>query len=106
MFNIAHIQGDKGQITVEVLGYENPTATDPDDANWLEAILKLKAGPFSGSLKLAMTTIELESTKPEWIVLTSRIRRVGTDTHMSSTTLYLTEIPPETTAPGTIIHPH
>jgi hypothetical protein len=59
MSEIAQIQGDNGQIGFEILGYENNQAQTTEDANWLRAVLHIKAGPFSGSVKMALTTSEL-----------------------------------------------
>ncbi len=55
MGNIS-ITGEGGRITIEVLAYENPSAANQDDANWLATKLAVEAGPFSGSFKVAFTT--------------------------------------------------
>ena len=60
MGNTALLQGDKGQIKLEVIDYENRQPKTIEDANWLRAILHIEAGPFSGSVNLALTTGELE----------------------------------------------
>ena len=61
MSNSVAIPGDNGHLKLEIVGYENPHSKDFDDANWLEARLEVKAEPFRGAIKLALTTDELES---------------------------------------------
>jgi hypothetical protein len=61
MDNVVIMKGDKGQLDIEILKYENPNARTIDDANWLLGRLSINAGPFSGSIALSMTTNELES---------------------------------------------
>jgi hypothetical protein len=58
--NVAVLSGDKGQIRLEIIDYENRQAKTIEDANWLRASLHIDAGPFSGSITLGLTTIELE----------------------------------------------
>lgn len=53
------IAGEQGSLTIEVHGYERPSAKDPDDANWLRCDLTIKAGPFTGAFKCALTTYDL-----------------------------------------------
>jgi hypothetical protein len=60
MSNTMIIQGDKGRVRLEVIKYENMLAKSIDDANWLQAKLDVMAGPFSGSITLALTSNELE----------------------------------------------
>jgi len=50
------IAGDGGSISIEVLGYENASASDDSDANWLISRIAVVAGPFSGQLSVALTT--------------------------------------------------
>jgi hypothetical protein len=59
MQNQISIFGSQGRIVIEVLGYENPSAKNEDDANWLATSLRVEAGPFSGSFRLAFTTHDL-----------------------------------------------
>lgn len=59
MSNVVAFIGDGGKAEIEVRGYENPRAVDPDDANWLRASLNLEAGPFKGAFDLTMTTHDL-----------------------------------------------
>jgi hypothetical protein len=53
------IAGHAGKIVLDVFGYENPTASDYDDANWLDAKLTADVGPFSGTFAIALRTTEL-----------------------------------------------
>src|SRR6516162_7258755 len=55
------IGGDGAKINFCVLGYENPSAQNTEDANWLEASLQITAGPFIGSINFSLTTHELIS---------------------------------------------
>jgi hypothetical protein len=61
MANIVLIRGDKGQVKLEILGYENTQASTIDDSNWLRARIDVVAGPFSGSIVAGLTTVELDS---------------------------------------------
>lgn len=55
MINVP-IEGSGGSISIEVLGYENPTASNDSDANWLRSRIRIAAGPFSGETDAALTT--------------------------------------------------
>ncbi|MES2222942.1 MAG: hypothetical protein V4587_18475 [Acidobacteriota bacterium] len=59
MTNTVLIRGDTGRISLEILGYENPMAKDISDLNWLRVKLDVVAGPFQGSVRVAVTTYEL-----------------------------------------------
>jgi len=48
-------------ITVELLAYENRVPENENDANWLDSVVKIRAGPFSGAFKAALTTYDLAS---------------------------------------------
>jgi hypothetical protein len=61
MENHISVGGEQGRIAIEVLAYENPSAANQDDANWLATKLSVEAGPFSGSFKVAFTTHDLIS---------------------------------------------
>lgn len=61
MGNTAVIRGDKGQIELEILDYENAQVTDIFDSNWLRARIDVVAGPFSGAIMAGLTTVELDS---------------------------------------------
>jgi hypothetical protein len=50
--------GEQGSLVMEVYGYERPTATNKDDANWLRCALTMKAGPFAGTFDVAFTTYD------------------------------------------------
>lgn len=55
MINIS-IEGNGGSISIEVFGYENATASNDSDANWLRSRIRVAAGPFSGETDAALTT--------------------------------------------------
>lgn len=59
MNNIASIAGQDGKLIVEVLGYENPQASNVDDANWLAVLLSAVVGPFAGKFRVAFTAYDL-----------------------------------------------
>jgi hypothetical protein len=59
MSEAALLKGDNGGIKIEILGYENPNATNVDDSNWLPARLEATGGPFSSSIEIAITAAEL-----------------------------------------------
>lgn len=54
------IKGHKGQIALDVKGYENPHASDPEDRKWLRATLEVHGGPFYGSIAIGLTIVEIE----------------------------------------------
>lgn len=53
------IGGHAGTIVLEIVGYENPTASNYDDANWLDAKLTAEIGPFAGTFAISLRTAEL-----------------------------------------------
>ena len=59
MSDAVSIVGQGGKIVIEVFGYENPSASNVDDANWLSSRLSVEVGPFVGSFKAALTTYDL-----------------------------------------------
>jgi len=54
--NIMYIKGSGGSISVHIVGYENPRASDTDDANWLISDIEIIAGPFSGKYRASLAT--------------------------------------------------
>src|SRR5262245_44231573 len=56
MSQAIEIAGHGGKVTIVVLGYENPSAQDSLDANWLTCNLQVTAGPFTGGVDAAFTT--------------------------------------------------
>ena len=44
---------------IDVSGFERPSADNEADANWLASFLTVKAGPFSGTMRVAFTTHDL-----------------------------------------------
>jgi hypothetical protein len=59
MSDAVSIVGQGGKIVIEVFGYENPSASNVDDANWLSSRFSVEVGPFAGSFKAALTTYDL-----------------------------------------------
>jgi hypothetical protein len=59
MSGIALIIGDRGQLALEILGYENPQSQSVDDSNWLRATLKVRGGPFQGAISFGLMAEEL-----------------------------------------------
>lgn len=55
MINIS-IKGDGGLLAIDVLGYENPSATNDSDANWLISSIMVAVGPFCAKLDAVLTT--------------------------------------------------
>ena len=53
------LTGEQGRLVLQVASYENPSATDGNDANWLASSISVQAGPFSGVLNAAFTTHDL-----------------------------------------------
>lgn len=53
------LTGEQGRLAIDVASYENPSATDRDDANWLASTIGVKAEPFSGAFNATFTTHEL-----------------------------------------------
>lgn len=53
------LKGDRGELTLEILDYENPRAQNTEDSNWLRANLTIQANPFFGSIEFGLTTDEL-----------------------------------------------
>jgi hypothetical protein len=74
MDNVVILKGDKGQLDIEILKYENPNARTIDDANWLLGRLSISAGPFSGSIGVSMTTNELENLHRQLGMVTNNLR--------------------------------
>lgn len=50
------IAGPGARCTIHVLGYENPTAQDPSDANWLSCCVSLRCDRFSAECPAAFST--------------------------------------------------
>jgi len=59
MSDTVSIVGQGGKIVIEVFGYENPSALNVDDANWLSSRISVDVEPFVGSFKAALTTYDL-----------------------------------------------
>jgi hypothetical protein len=53
---VVPIKGDDGSISIEVVGYENATAGNDSDANWLTCRIEISAGPFRGQFDASLTT--------------------------------------------------
>jgi hypothetical protein len=50
------IAGQTAQVRIEVFGYENPTAQESSDANWLTCRVEVRVRSFSGQVDAAFTT--------------------------------------------------
>lgn len=50
-------------IKIEVVGMENPNAEDDWDKNWLNCMISVQAGPFSGKFKANLMTTDFELFK-------------------------------------------
>src|SRR5256885_1941379 len=50
------IAGQSARVKIEVLGYENPSAQNRSDANWLTCHVEVRVRSFSGQLDAAFTT--------------------------------------------------
>jgi hypothetical protein len=64
MLNSVDIRGQGARVTIVVLGYERPNASNSHDANWLRCRVRLAVGEFSAELEAAFTTydfVEFES---------------------------------------------
>lgn len=56
MANEIELIGYGGVLKFEVLGYENPSAQDLSDANWLRCNVLARIGTFSGNISASFTT--------------------------------------------------
>lgn len=56
----ALLSGEGGRLILDIDDYENSRAMAVEDRNWLRGALQVTAGPFHGSISLALTTVELE----------------------------------------------
>lgn len=56
MTQAIEIRGHGGGVAIVVLGYENPSAQEHSDANWLACKVRVTAGPFAGDVDAAFTT--------------------------------------------------
>lgn len=55
--NTLNIRGEFGRrVTVEIHGYENESAQEPYDANWLRCSVKANIGRFQGEVDASFTT--------------------------------------------------
>lgn len=50
------IEGHGGRVVVVVLGYENPSAPNTSDANWLSCEVSVKLGGWEGAVRASLTT--------------------------------------------------
>lgn len=68
------IKGHGGGIGIVVLGYENPAAAEPSDANWLVCRVRVGVGPFRGEVSATFTTHDFERFRQELRGLLGRDR--------------------------------
>ena len=59
------IKGTRAETSLTVLGYENTTAENTSDANWLKVEVDLRVGSFSGLYSAAVTTHDFFHFKEE-----------------------------------------
>lgn len=59
------IAGHGASLKVEVLGYENPSAQDLSDANWLSCNVLARIGSFSGNFNGSFTTYDFVQFRDE-----------------------------------------
>lgn len=57
--------GHGGRVVVTVLGYENPSATSPSDANWLNCEILVRIGGWEGGVRAALTTEDFATFSKE-----------------------------------------
>jgi hypothetical protein len=50
------IAGQGAQMRIEVIGYENPAAENPSDANWLTCRVNVRVRAFEGHVDASFTT--------------------------------------------------
>jgi len=50
------IKGDAGGVLIEVSDYENASASNVSDANWLSCEIEVRASSFRGRYKASLTT--------------------------------------------------
>lgn len=55
------ISGEQSRILLSIVGYENPTSIDTDDANWVTSEVEIAVGPFTGKYRAAMTTYDFDN---------------------------------------------
>lgn len=53
---VIEILGESGRVKIEVVRYENPSAQNPSDANWLMCRAEVHVRRFSGQIDAAFTT--------------------------------------------------
>jgi hypothetical protein len=59
------LKGGAGEITLEILRYENLHALCIEDRNWLRAVLAVRGGPLSGKAEFGIMTGELSLLSTE-----------------------------------------
>jgi hypothetical protein len=68
------IAGPSAQCSIEVLGYENPGAQDPSDANWLSCRVTVKAHSFCAECSASFTAQDFSEFGEQ---LSAVMRRMG-----------------------------
>lgn len=72
------INGQGGTISIDVMSYENPTAKDTSDANWLSSRIEVTAGPFSGRFNATLTTQDFVCFRDEMEALLNQLKGKAT----------------------------
>ena len=54
--NVIPIKGKTSNLSIEVLDYENASAFNSYDANWLSCVIRIEVGPFQAQYVASLTT--------------------------------------------------
>jgi hypothetical protein len=65
MAQTLEIVGDGARLSLEVVGYERPAASDEADANWLVCRAHIRVGSFEGGMERTIETRDLVSFRDE-----------------------------------------
>ena len=72
------IKGNGNLIKIEVFGKQYPNTDDDWDENWLNCMISVKAGPFSGKFKANLMTTDFEMFKNGITELYNKLDGVAT----------------------------
>ncbi|MFL5893881.1 MAG: hypothetical protein ACJ76Z_02055 [Thermoleophilaceae bacterium] len=85
MADEATIKGEGCEITLRVLGFEFPEETTGWDANWLNAVIEIRAGSqgdFRAAIKVSLRTVELASFRDQLCVLDEQLNGQAKFSHL------------------------
>ena len=57
--------GDRPEVVLTILGREFPTATNVDDANWLDARVRVVGETFAGTVSMTLTAGDLPQLRDD-----------------------------------------